>query len=307
MAKNLHRQAWLLRILRITLACLLLAGLAWYLDPAHLVSQLGAMDGGVLWISLVFGALGIAVQLAKWHCLLVYVRPGTSWSEGLRSLLAGFGLGMVSPGRVGELGRGVVFEGDQGTWIGLSAADRACSAAISLLLGWCALVVLQPTLALGVAGIAGGLAGGGLALAPRLGARFGSLDGWRQGWAALRGIDRWTWLKVALWSLIFNLLFFVQFYLLLSSWGQLPPGAVWGVPMFFALKLLLPFTPMDIGVREAAALMVFTPLGLEPALAFNAAFVQFAINVVMPGIGGWAMLYSRFSRELGWRKPFSGW
>jgi len=97
-----------------------------------------------------------------------------------------------------------------------------------------------------------------------------------------------------------------QFFGLLLSWGLPPPGTIWGVPVFFALKLLLPFSILEIGVREGAALVVFTPLGMEPAIAFNAALVQFVINVILPGVAGWALLYGHLHRSLGRRASQAG-
>ncbi|MCC7261556.1 MAG: hypothetical protein IT369_03435 [Candidatus Latescibacteria bacterium] len=105
---------------------------------------------------------------------------------------------------------------------------------------------------------------------------------------------------------MFNLVFCGQFLLLLCSWGIPPARVALGIPLFFALKLLLPFSIMEIGVREGVALLVFTPLGLDPAVAFNAAFIQFIINVVVPGIGGWFLLYGQYSRRLGGRVSLRG-
>ncbi|MCC7265270.1 MAG: hypothetical protein IT369_22430, partial [Candidatus Latescibacteria bacterium] len=108
-----------------------MAVLVWYVDPMRLWASLNALKGKVFWASITLGVVGIAVQLAKWQLLLRRFRPATTWAEGFRSLLAGFGLGLLSPGRMGELGRGVVLGGKQATWIGLSVVDRASSATVT--------------------------------------------------------------------------------------------------------------------------------------------------------------------------------
>lgn len=292
--------------LKAGIGCLLLGGLAWYVDPLQLFERLQHLDVHTLWAALACGGLGIAIQWVKWQCLLVRFRPQTTWGEGLNSLLVGFGLGLLSPGRLGELGRGVMLGGKQSTWVGLSAVDRTCSAAISVFLGWGGLLALNSPVALAALGgavlLAAALIGAGARLS-------GPLKRW-EGLAHLAAVVGQTpgalWLQVCLWSVVFNLVFFFQFYLLLSSWGPLPREALWGIPLFFGLKVLLPLSIMDIGVREGVAVLVFTPLQLDPAVAFNAAFLQFLLNVLLPGLAGWLLLYWQLYRRLGRRVFLKG-
>lgn len=269
------------------------------MDPRQLFGRLQQVEMYTLWAALVCGALGIAVQWIKWQCLLVRFRPQTTWGEGLNSLLVGFGLGLLSPGRLGELGRGVMLGGKQSTWIGLSVMDRAGSAATSVILGWVGLLVLNTPLALAVLGVAVLLVAGLIGVWPRLSGHRKRRE-WRiHAAAVVERIPRTLWLQLCLWSVLFNLVFFFQFYLLLSSWGPLPLEALWGVPLFFGLKALLPFSIMDIGIREGVALLVFTPLHLAPAVVFNAAFLQFVLNVLFPGVVGWGLLYCQLYWRLG--------
>lgn len=299
MAKILPPRSWPIPLLKAGVACLLLGGLAWYVDPLQLFERLQQMEVYTLWAALGCGVLGIAAQWIKWQYLLVHFRPRTTWGEGLNSLLVGFGLGLLSPGRLGELGRGVMLGDKQSTWVGLSVMDRACSAAISVMLGWMGLLVLNTPLALALLGTAVLLAAGFIGVWPRLSGHLRRRE-WLVHVAAVIGRTTGAlWLKLCLWSVLFNLVFFFQFYLLLSGWGQLPREALWGIPLFFGLKVLLPFSIMDIGVREGVALLVFTPLHLEPAVIFNAAFLQFALNVLLPGVVGWGLLYCQLYRRLG--------
>lgn len=297
--KILRHNPWILLLLKAGVAGLLLGGLSLYLDPVRIWHKLQQLDRSDLWSAAALCSLGILVQWIKWQRLLAFFRPQTTWAEGLNSLLIGFALGLVSPGRLGELGRGILLGGKQSTWVGLSAVDRLCSAAICVTLGWVGSVFLYPSaaqaaLALGIlfAGLAG-LARARLSRGLRQWEWLGRIA------AVIGQTPGRVWLQVCLWSVLFNLIFFVQFYILLASWGSLPTGALWGIPLFFGLKVLLPFSIMDLGVREGVAVLVFTPLQLDPTVAFNAAFLQFILNVLIPGLAGWLLLGGQLYRRLG--------
>jgi hypothetical protein len=283
------------------MTCLLLAGLVWYVEPQRLLQRLQELEPGVLGFALGCGVLGIGIQWIKWQYLLVRFRPLTTWADSLGSLFVGFGLGLVSPGRLGELGRGVALGGEQSAWIGLSIVDRGCSAAITLILGWAGLAMLNLPLAVAVLGAAVLLVVAGGWCWPRLAPRLGQWTWAAQAARSARGVSAAMWLRLGCWSLLFNLVFFAQFYALLASWEPLPEGVLWGIPLFFGLKVLAPFSLMDIGVREGIALLVFAPLLLDPAVAFNAAFLQFLLNVAIPGAAGWLIICCQFHRRLGRR------
>lgn len=278
---------------KMALAGALLGALWWYLDPRRIWHSLYQVDGSCLGVAAALGGVGILVQWVKWQRLLAAFRPQTTWAEGLHSLLIGFALGMLSPGRVGELGRGVFLGGERVTWMGLAVADRLCSSLITVALGGVGLVILYPrggVWALGALAVLAGLA----ALAwPWLKGLAGQWEWVRQGGEAVRRIPGRLWLRTFSWSALFNLVFCGQFYFLLLSWGAVPAGALWGIPLFFAVKVLLPFSIMDLGVREGAAVLVFSQLQFDPVVAFNASFILFILNALLPGLGGLALLVRR--------------
>ena len=61
-----------------------------------------------------------------------------------------------------------------------------------------------------------------------------------------------------------------QFFYLIADSMVADSAVVLAVPVVFALKTLLPLGFLDLGVREAAAILVFSSLGLEPQPAFVA-------------------------------------
>ena len=294
-----QRYRTLIPLLKVGVAGLLLGGLGLYLDPVRLWEKLQQLEAGALWMALAFSALGVVVQWVKWQRLLLSCRPQTPWRTGLHSLLIGFALGFWSPGRVGELGRGMLLGGEQTTWVGLAVVDRICSATTCVLWGWVGLALLYPAGAGAVLGVLVLGAGLGALSWSRLKARVVQWQWIGQVGAVVGQTPGTLWLQVYIWSLLFNLVFFAQFYLLLASWGPLPLEAVWGIPLFFGIKVLLPFSIMDLGVREGVAVAVFSRLQLDPAVAFNAAFLQFVFNVLVPGLVGLLLLYRHVDQRLG--------
>ena len=67
-----------------------------------------------------------------------------------------------------------------------------------------------------------------------------------------------AWFASCLWGSLFNGVFFLQFYLLLS--GDVRPSFEEGLlaPAIFAVKSLVPISFLDIGIREGVAVWLFS-------------------------------------------------
>ncbi|MDE2807795.1 MAG: hypothetical protein OXN90_05195, partial [Gemmatimonadota bacterium] len=100
-------------------------------------------------------------------------------------------------------------------------------------------------------------------------------------------------------SVLFNVVFMAQFFYLVTSSVSADSAVVLAVPVVFALKTLLPLGFLDLGVREAAAILVFSSLGLEPQPAFVASILIFVCNVCLPAGLGWLWIASRRLRTMG--------
>ncbi|MCY3762786.1 MAG: lysylphosphatidylglycerol synthase domain-containing protein [Gemmatimonadetes bacterium] len=274
-------------------------------SPEELSDNLLAADPLYLLLALAGSLAGVAIQWRKWHELLLSIRPATRAGESLRSLLVGFSLGMVSPGRVGELGRGALFEGRRVEAVTMAFLDRALSAGITISAAVIGLAFIDLTLAL-AGGVAMAAAGGllfrhGGALPAGLQKR-GLAKPWNAAAArlstALRSISRALLLRVLLWSFLFNLVFFAQFYLLALSWIELPPRGIAAVPIVFGLKTLAPVGFLDLGPREAASAFVFSRIGLDPVPAVNAALLLWLLNLALPAIAGGVWVSVAAARKL---------
>ncbi len=95
-------------------------------------------------------------------------------------------------------------------------------------------------------------------------------------------------------SITTSLVYLTQLVFLMRSFGAsvswldgIAAGAI-----TFGIVTVLPFTLGGIGVRESAAAIIWHQLGVAAPVAVNAAFLLFAMNVIVPGAIGitWNML-----------------
>ena len=273
--------------LKASIAIVLFGFLVWFLKPELLLEAAGQVDGSRLLLCGAIALVGIGVQWIKWQRLLREQIPEAKWIEGLYSLLGGTALRLVTPGGVGEVGRGVFLGRSHVSLAVLTAIDKLSSGAITLVLGWLAAWVLWPNIRIYLL-FSLVVVGGSAWL------------GWRWGESsvklikaikAVKSIDRWG--TVLGLSLVFNLVYMTQFLCLVTVGMVVDQTLVLAIPVVFALKALLPLGLMDLGVREAAAVVVFSSLGLETQPAFVACVLLFAFNICLPAGLGWIWVGGR--------------
>ena len=262
--------------LKIALATALLGCAVWYLKPDELLAAAGQVGGDKVLVCGAIALVGIGVQWIKWQLLLRPQIPEANGRDALYSLLGGAALGLVTPSRLGELGRGVFLGRSRTKAALLTAVDKVSSATVTLGLGAAAAWVLWPQLR------------GFLLLLVCI---LGALLYW--GWCGRRTSGPIAWPLIAGLSVLFNGVFMAQFLYLVSASVAADAAVVLAVPVVFALKTLLPLGFLDLGVREAAAVLVFSSLGLEPQPAFVASLLIFACNVCLPAGLGWLWIGSR--------------
>jgi hypothetical protein len=286
----------MLFLVKIAVALGLFVGLVWYLEPGQLYIVALQLEGWIALCVVLLALLGLGIQVQKWHLLLPFCSSDTTRLDALRSLLAGMGLGLFTPGRVGELGRGIALRGENKQIALFVAIDRLFSMGITLLLGlgawawmgsgnwlWSLVIILS-------------LGCGARWILRRLW-HYGTMRYW--GAAAdghLRRVDRATWLKLAVWSTLFNFVFFAQFFMLVGAFYGWSQQVAAMVPMLFAAKSILPVGFLDIGVREGVAVGLYAKMGYDPLPAFNASLLIFVLNVAIPGLIGWSIVGRRVNR-----------
>ena len=308
-------------LIRLVVALLLLAGIVLFIDPDTVFTTAAGANG--IWIVAAVSLLPINLFLeaAKWRLLLMPSGVECSLRDSLGSILAGYALGFITPGRFGDYAGRVLFFSDagKGSLLVMAGLDRLYSiwvyaAAGTVVLGfqlggslpgpggvwWLTFVLgalLTVLLGLVVARPAT-LYGISSALL-----RWRSTKQWRRHFDAAREVGRMTGLVALFVSLARYAIFCTQFVFLLlafstsSSILSLYPG----VALVFFVKTIVPSISLfDLGIRESAAIFFLAFFGVTAGAAFTASLLLFAINLALPALAGIAFVprirWMRFGR-----------
>ena len=295
---------WVMYGLRLTLTVVVLSILLVKVD----VGEMARVFGWVKWpflggaLALVIPNLGL--QCYKWRYLVRVVKPGVRIGEIVWSVLAGLGLGLVTPGRIGEAGKiFYVRDARRRALAGLVVAERAYIMVFNVGLGGIAFAVLVGKY-LWIVFVPLAITLFSLALAPEAGVRvlrrlFGRLPFKEKLSPLLDGLDKLNGdhgRRILFLSVLFFAIHWIQFYLLISAFGDIEvTAALWAIPAIVFVRSMLPVALGDLGIREAASVFVLGKFGIPDAVAVNAALLLFGMNVFVPGVFG-AFLVHRVRR-----------
>ncbi len=109
---------------------------------------------------------------------------------------------------------------------------------------------------------------------------------------ALRGLDASRIRRLLAFSLLFYLIFLLQFYLLLAAFGRVDMlSTIAGISTIMLVKTVIPpVTIGELGIREGASVYILGHAGMLAAAAFNASLLLFVINILLPSLAGLAVL-----------------
>ncbi len=301
-------------LIKLLLACIIM----WVLIKRISIDQiiLALRQANLLYIALTVGLLflNIFFQFKKWQLLVKLVKPTARAGEVLSSLFAGYALGLVTPGRVGEFGRSVfIRNADWRQLTGLVIIDKLFAMVMVYLFGlagfayflqlkaghllWQPLLIalvilllliifliLHPDLLRTLL----------MRFKPRL-MKIHFIEKLTSAYSSFTHRHAYTLFGFAACH-VFTYLF--QFYLLIKAFAEinLLLGLL-AVAATFLAKTLLPISFGDLGVRETAAIYFFSQLGITRAAAFNASFILFIINILIPSTIG--MVVILLNRNMG--------
>jgi len=276
------------------------------------LSEIHAEFDQINWFCLVMGAVltmpNILVQHLKWRYLVHVVEPRIGYKEIFESLMCGFSIGLITPGRLGELGKGFFIPSVPKVQItGMSIIDKILSQFALSIFGMVGILYFLREkfhfpLSLKIFLIAAAICFAGLLwclifwpVTIRRAIRnskklFYRMPYRRQIFSLISASDlfkRHHFWPSALYAVIFQLIIYAQFYFFINVFDDVTwVEALSAASGAMLVKSFLPIALMDLGVREGAVIYFFGLLGVTSAAAFNASILVFVSNVLLPGAIG---------------------
>ncbi len=309
-------------IIRSLVTLALLGLLFWQVPLRDVWSAIQGMDKALLGLVLLLSVPTLYLQYVRWATLAKDAGPDVSRADIHRGFWVGFTLGLITPGRVGQYGRGLALHNcSLSRATGLTLLERMYSAIVINGVGLIALVLLPmlgwippyPTVGVvaGTACVAVGLVMLTLGVFPGLISRpllwltkrlpFGDKLARAIEVLKLVSPSRGAWLLVlAILSVSSSLL---QFVVLLYALGAPVPifAGMMAALLTFFLKGNIPLGIGNLGVGEWTAVICLSGFGVAAPTAVAASLMLFVINVFLPGLVGLPFMSSL--RMPNWSEP----
>lgn len=233
----------------------------------------------------------IGIQACKWHALLKTEDRGIQFCTALKSILVGYPLGFVTPGRLGEMGRAFFLKKiGRRQALKLALVDKLSNFMVTVSAGLIGLFLLLDQWRLHVSAIFLILLI--LLFAPVLAGKF--VKRTLKNWLRSLALDRRGFATLFAYAAGFYAIFTLQYICLICSFASVPLfPALGATSSAFLVKTLLPISLADLGIREGASILFLSKIGISAPVAFNAALMLFALNLVVPSILGLKYLFAQ--------------
>ncbi|MBD3374216.1 hypothetical protein GF406_04205 [candidate division KSB1 bacterium] len=303
-----------LLLFKFIIAAAVLLVLLHKISLSAITEAFGTASGLPIMASLGLLSVNLVLQFSKWSLLAqkIYSFPPKIILE---SLLAGFTLGLITPGRLGEYGRSFFLDTERWQrWVGLIMIDKFFSLLILSLFGYLAVLyffyhqfspVLIGLFFLFIAAIFSFILI--IVWVPDMGVRLAKkvriINRWPRIKELLTGIeslDRSNLQRLLLLSTLHVTTYLTQMALLIKAFVPLAflKGWVASAAIMFT-KSFLPIALGDLGIRESASVYFFSKFNIDPAMAFNASLLLFCINILLPSLFGLLVILKKHNGNHG--------
>ncbi len=285
------------------------AGLLYFLVSTITISELKTAireaDGIYLLLAGLLSPLNLVLQAVRWGVFVRSEYPQTKAWRILLSVLGGFSIGLITPGRIGEVGRVFLLRAPSRIrLVGLHVVDKLYFMGLVSLTG--------PMLLYTMPGFADALpekmqTGAflfvlflplcyiWLAIDPRpiksmlLGIQiaFGNKSKYMDILNAYERLSTTHTLRALLFTIVQMGIILTQFYFLTRAFQPVQwtvAAHTYGAVLF--VKTALPVSVGSLGVGEWAAVSFYSRFGINDAAAFSASLLLFGLNVLLPAIIG---------------------
>jgi uncharacterized membrane protein YbhN (UPF0104 family) len=287
---------------QIVLSLGVIVVIVWRVPFAGLRTAFRSLEVGSLFLALFCFLVLIFLRAYKWHRLMAAAGKGRL-RQSLRALFGGFALGLITPGRLGELGRCVFVREEERAQVALlTVYDRLLDFWALLTLMGASLFLLTSRLA-ALFGVAVWLAllpvvMGFPALVSRLShlaRRSRHFRGHFMDAAAgmpMVPTPRFAMLAVgAMWAEL------ASFFFLLRAFSPTAFSTALATYPYIVLAGDLPVSFSGVGVREGAAALLLSPYAVPSGAAVDASLVWFVFAILLPAALGAIWLVAERARS----------
>jgi len=266
-------------------------------------------------VALVLLVPNLFLQWIRWHFLLREIQPDVRFLESVSSLFGGMIVGLITPGRIGELGRSLFLKRvDRIHALGMVFLDKLYAFFLILVSGMWGLVfmflhtfgsarfIVWPLTA---AAMLLTVAVVSVACHPQwirgllyhISLIFPIRDNLKRFIHFMDGFTPRSARQFLALTAGYYSIYLVQFCFLAWAFTKAPLLHVLSATSatLFA-KSLLPVSLGDLGIREGAAVYFFLKFQVSKVAAFNSSILLFAMNVLIP-----SMLGLFFLPRIGWK------
>ena len=277
--------------LRLLISALFVAALVWLASPAKVARALRGCDPYLLAAALALTPVFLAGRVLRWTLLVRQVAPRAPLGQITRSYLWGMAVGLITPGRLGEVAR-IKGLNLSGAGVGLFLVEKTGEIAIILAMclvsvwsfgylpWWLSLVLILLGLAAwtlimkrlpALTGFAGRIFKG------RTAEEISSLS--------QTAADLKKPLCLVLTVLILGVFILQAYLLLIGLGGPARLLLIRDLPLVL-LGNTLPLTVGGMGLREALGVFFLGRDGVDPAVALGSVFIVSTANLALPALLG---------------------
>ena len=291
--------------IKVAVALALLGLMAYTIRPGPILGALKSANYTLVIIALLLMPLNIWLLEYKWRYLVRLIQPGVTFGESFGSLLGGLALGIVTPGRLGEYGRGLFIKHTTPlNLVGLTFLDKVYSLGCTAAFGLPAIMTLPwafdyfkgyffISMLLFLISVDFVLLYFALDPKPVRSLIYAIQITFPRGDKIAQlahGLDRFSPPQartVLILTIAHYIVFLLQYFALISSFSDLNilTSSRGAAAVLFA-KSAIPIAIGDLGVDQFVSVQFFGQFGASAEAAFNASILLFAMNVLIPALIG---------------------
>jgi uncharacterized membrane protein YbhN (UPF0104 family) len=285
--------------LRILISAAILAVVVSRLDAERLREAAARSNPLFLAAAASLAAAFTGLKVLRWRFLASHAGSPLGAADAFRSYLGGIAVGVLTPGRFGELARSLYLGKEKRlAYTMLALADKVLDVWAILACAIAGALVLLGPLAGALA--AAGTVGLALAMlfAPRLASHVPARI--RPALEAVSFLGTGTILRAEALAVFTFGLVLVEFHALGNAFQEVPFAAAFHVLPLVVLSNLIPLSIAGLGIREGTAVLLFSGYGVGAETAVTISLLLFLLNTGIPALVG--MVLTRGLRAGGARR-----